>query len=199
MKVDIPSSDLKELESVLGAFKNYKTEEEIFYHLCFCILAPQTKFVNNKKAIEELKERGFYSKNLRRNSLERIVKKTRFYRNKARYLAEMKKIFPEIMDLLKSGGNPQEIRYELVNSIKGMGYKTSSHFLRNLGFEGLSIIDTHILKFLEIEKFPNSRKEYLTIEEKFFKVAKQNKLSPEILDAWIWKEYSNTEYENFDY
>ena len=73
MNVKIPSSDLKELSTILKGFKEQKSEEEIFYHLCFCILAPQTKFVNNKKAIEELKERDFYNKNLHRNSLESIV------------------------------------------------------------------------------------------------------------------------------
>ena len=44
--------------------------------------------------------------------------------------------------------NEYEKREWLVKNIKGIGYKEASHFLRNIGYKNIAIIDFHILDLL---------------------------------------------------
>lgn len=46
-----------------------KTDEEIFYDLCFCILAPQTKFAYNRVVTDNLISLKFYITNLSENEV----------------------------------------------------------------------------------------------------------------------------------
>ena len=131
--------------------------------------------------------------------IELKIKSTRFYRNKTRYLLEAKAKFPEVLKYLKSKKTALEKREYLVKNVAGLGYKASSHLLRNLGETNLAVIDTHILKFLNIKDIPSTKKKYIEIEDKFCKIARYNNLSPALLDAWIWMKYSKTLPENFDY
>jgi len=81
----------------------------------------------------------------------------------------------------------------LVKSIKGIGYKEASHFLRNIGLgEDLAILDRHILKNLKllgvIEKIPKSlsRKKYFEIEGKMYEFAKEIQIPIGCLDLLLW-------------
>jgi len=58
--------DIVEAKKVISKFSEKKTEEDIFYDLCFAIIAPQAKHINMLKAIEMLKEKDFYRKNIRK-------------------------------------------------------------------------------------------------------------------------------------
>jgi len=60
MKINITQQDREGLSKVFENFGRKKTNEEVFYDLCFTILAPQTKFQNNIKVIQKLKELDFY-------------------------------------------------------------------------------------------------------------------------------------------
>ena len=81
----------------------------------------------------------------------------------------------------------------MVKSIKGIGYKEASHFLRNIGLgEDLAILDRHILKNLKllgvIEKIPKSlsRKKYFEIEGKMYEFAKEIQIPIGCLDLLLW-------------
>lgn len=77
-------------------------------------------------------------------------------------------------------------------SIKGLGYKEASHFLRNIGFTGYAILDKHVLRCLhELEiieepKPPNTRSKYLTVEEKLKQLAKRARIDFDELDLVLW-------------
>jgi len=218
----------KEKQGLKETFKHFgrkKNVEEVFYDLCFCICAPQTKFINNRKVIDILIDKEFYYIDIAKSELEEICKPVRFYRNKAKYLLEGKSKFQDILyqiykwedyeELLSS----QKLREWLVKNVKGLGMKTASHFMRNLGDKDLAIIDTHIIKFLNTltpndgKQFfetqggdwvitfgtPRTNKHYLEMEMIFQDIAKQNKLSSAELDALIWQRYSKTPWENFKY
>ena len=79
----------------------------------------------------------------------------------------------------------------LVKNVKGIGYKEASHFLRNVGYKNLAILDRHILNLMDeeglIEK-PKSltRKNYLEIEKKFIALSKRLKMSAAELDLHMW-------------
>lgn len=225
--------DRQEARKIIDQFKRSKSSKEVFYDLCFAICAPQTTFKSNLKVNESLKTYGFFNwedsmfDTIGIHKLEDIVKPTRFYRNKTKWLIEMKKNYKHIYDsisminFLERDDPAPRIREWLVENVKGLGMKAASHFLRNLGCEDLAVIDTHILKFfdehwIEIHTLGKytlskearwaavggrglSKKTYLEIELVFKNIAKDNNLSAAELDAIIWKQRSNTEWKDFVY
>jgi N-glycosylase/DNA lyase len=235
MKINITRQDREGLSKVFENFGRKKTDEEIFYDLCFTILAPQTKFQNNIKVIKDLQDRQFYLYKLTKpenlgyweHTLPEILKPVRFYKNKTKYILEAKKKFPEILRAISSldtWDNKEsihivdiyKIREWLIDNVKGMGYKTASHFLRNMGNTEVAIIDTHIIKFLaeelcvtfgltyeeavkEFRKQAGKKEGYLALEKLFQNIAKQNGLSCAELDSFLWKYYSGTSWEDFKY
>jgi N-glycosylase/DNA lyase len=76
--------------------------------------------------------------------------------------------------------------------IKGLGYKESSHFLRNVGFKGYGILDKHILRSLaelgviETPQPPTTRARYLETEERLKKFARQIRIDFDELDLVLW-------------
>jgi N-glycosylase/DNA lyase len=86
-----------------------------------------------------------------------------------------------------------ERREWLVANVKGLGWKESSHFLRNIGFLELAIIDRHILKHMlrcgAIDAIPKSigtRRAYLELEERFRALAEASGLPLQELDLLFW-------------
>ncbi|MBI2667170.1 N-glycosylase/DNA lyase [Candidatus Woesearchaeota archaeon] len=177
------------IKSRLDDFKNIK-EEEIFYEMCFCLLTPQTSAKAADKCIQELKRVDF------RNSYNlnpvKLLKNIRFSNNKSKYLMEAKEKYDLIMKKIKETKDSEELREFLVNNIKGYGYKESSHFLRNIGYRNLAILDRHILKNLKkfnvIEEVPKSltKKKYFEIEEKFRGFSNKINIQMDELDLLFW-------------
>ncbi|MPM54417.1 putative N-glycosylase/DNA lyase [bioreactor metagenome] len=66
--------------------------------------------------------------------------------------------------------------------------KESSHFLRNIGYKNLAIIDRHILRALEfcgvIESInpPKNEKQYIAIEKKFYEYSLEIGIDMDVLD-----------------
>ena len=177
------------IKSRLDNFKNIK-EEEIFYEMCFCLLTPQTSAKAADKCIQEIRKLDF------RNSYNinpvKLLKNIRFSNNKSKYLIEAKEKYDLIMKKIKEIKNPEELREFLVNNVKGYGYKESSHFLRNIGYRNLAILDRHILKNLKkfnvIEEVPKSltKKKYFEIENKFKGFSNKINIHMDELDLLFW-------------
>ncbi|OLE53558.1 MAG: hypothetical protein AUG51_12735 [Acidobacteria bacterium 13_1_20CM_3_53_8] len=76
--------------------------------------------------------------------------------------------------------------------IKGLGYKESSHFLRNVGLRGYAILDKHILRCLaelgviESAQPPATRSRYLETEERLRRFARDTRIDFEELDLVLW-------------
>ncbi len=77
-----------------------------------------------------------------------------------------------------------------------MGYKESSHFLRNVGFSDVAILDRHVLSVLHEHGLidgvprPPTRGRYLEIERKLEELAGKLGLTLGELDLYLW--YSKT-------
>jgi len=173
-----------------------KTNEDIFYDLCFCICAPQTTFKSNLVTNKMLREKNFFFNDIELSELSKIIKKTRFYNIKARRLMDVKTNFTRILLVVRGEMSDKDKRSWLVDNVSGLGMKAASHFLRNLGARDLAIIDTHIIKFMMCDK-PTTKRKYLEIEKQFEEIAKKYGVAMGVLDALIWKYYSNTDWENF--
>ncbi len=76
--------------------------------------------------------------------------------------------------------------------ITGLGYKESSHYLRNIGFRGYAILDKHIVRSLnelgvvDSPKPPTTRKRYLDAETRMRAFAEQIGIDFDELDLALW-------------
>jgi N-glycosylase/DNA lyase len=76
--------------------------------------------------------------------------------------------------------------------IKGLGYKESSHFLRNVGYRGYAILDKHILRclaevgVLDSPQPPATRSRYLSTEERLRRFADELGVDFDELDLVLW-------------
>jgi N-glycosylase/DNA lyase len=185
------SSVQKKIQQKILEFKNTDTRsaDALFSELCFCLL---TANFNAERAIHihsqlhqcfcsETKQT--LSKKLRQNGY-------RFPNTRAAYITEAvayKDTLPSSIQNL----DHDERREWLVNSIKGLGYKEASHFLRNIGFDDYAIIDTHILDLLQryhLIKKPKTltKKKYREIELILQDLAKKTNLTLAELDLYLW-------------
>ena len=180
-KVDKRLKEFKELSK--------RGNKEWFSELCFCILTANSKARTAIAIQKELKAEGFLNRS--EKEIASIIKnnKHRFHNNKAKYIVEARK-FKNIKDILK---DLEEVtaREFIVNNIKGIGYKESSHFLRNVGYENLAILDRHIINLMvenKLIKRPKvlNRVNYLKIEGVFQKLAKKYQMSCAELDLYMW-------------
>ena len=95
---------------------------------------------------------------------------------------------------LRGFSDPLERRDWLAQEkqIKGLGYKEASHFLRNIGIKGHAILDKHVMRCLaevgvvDSAKPPSTRKQYLDVEEKFLRFAKDVRINCDELDLVLW-------------
>lgn len=76
--------------------------------------------------------------------------------------------------------------------VKGLGYKEASHFLRNIGFRGLAILDKHVLRCLtdvglvNTPKPPTTRERYLQVENSLQYFAREIRIDFDELDLVLW-------------
>ena len=171
-----------------------KKDPAWFSELCFCILTANSKAKTAIQIQEELGFNGFCT--LSRPDLAACIRKHghRFHNNKSGFITGARKhkdIKRKVHAQVREGGQLQA-REWLVANIKGIGYKEASHFLRNVGFTELAILDRHILNILHsegiIESRPKtlSKKTYLDIESRMEKVADRHSLCQSELDMYMW-------------
>ena len=76
--------------------------------------------------------------------------------------------------------------------VKGLGYKESSHFLRNIGVKGHAILDKHVMRCLaevgviDSAKPPQTRRKYLEYEQELIRFAKDIRVDFDELDLVLW-------------
>ncbi|MBI4020325.1 MAG: N-glycosylase/DNA lyase, partial [Candidatus Aenigmarchaeota archaeon] len=171
-------------------------EGRLFEEFCFCLFTPMTKARNCDRAVNILREKDllFGGNEFEvRKSLRRIV---RFHNTKSKYLVGNRKMFfangSSLKDSLENLDSQFEMREWLVRNVKGFGYKEASHFLRNIGFTDLAILDRHIMrnlvKYGAIRKMPKTltRKNYISIEGKMKKFSEKTGIPLDELDLLFW-------------
>jgi N-glycosylase/DNA lyase len=163
---------------------------EIFKELCFCILCANYNAERGIKIQEEIGE-DFLS--LQKLKLARRLRQLgyRYPETRARYIVEARQYKDSLKRTIESFKSETELREWLVGHITGIGYKESSHFMRNIGYTDVSIIDFHILDILEryelIEKPKTlTKSRYLEIENILRGVAGSTGLNLGELDLYLW-------------
>ncbi len=176
--------------------KNKEGNKSWFNELCFCILTANS---SAKKGIEIqnylVRTNGFH--NLNQERLTEVLKRLghRFYRRRAEFIVEARK-HKRIKDIITNFVIEAEARDWLAKNVKGIGYKEASHFLRNVGYHNIAILDRHILRVLDdhnlIDEVPKSitPKKYKEIEEIVLQFSKEMRVLPSEMDFYLW--YSKT-------
>jgi N-glycosylase/DNA lyase len=186
------SRDKQKIKQRLKDFQRI-VPTDYFYELVYCLLTPQSSAVNAGQAVNLLRQNSF---SIRKLNPERFLYNKdlyiRFHKNKSKYLLEMKEQYTAIYHQLKNGLSAYELREWLVKNVKGLGYKEASHFLRNIGYRNLAILDRHILRNLVragvLKQIPKSisRFNYLETEKEFLDYSKKIKIPMDELDLLFW-------------
>jgi N-glycosylase/DNA lyase len=100
----------------------------------------------------------------------------------------------QLREKLRSFGNADERRdfFAANRAVRGLGYKESSHFLRNVGYRGYAILDKHLLaRLTELEVIgsprpPATKNGYVAIEEKVKRFSETIGIDFDELDLLLW-------------
>jgi N-glycosylase/DNA lyase len=167
--------------------------DEFFYELTYCLLTPQSSAVNAGRAVDLMKQAG-----VRHSAIDPLPylrsesHYIRFHNTKAGHIVRARAEFPTIAHALSNGYSSPELRAWLVRNVRGLGWKESSHFLRNIGHRNLAILDRHILRNLKVHRVIRAvpatltRKTYLAIERKFQAFASVIGIPMDELDLLFW-------------
>ncbi len=170
----------------------------LFEELCFCIVTAGSSARMGFKTIEALRDillEGSEEELRKRARANRL----RFWSIKPSYIYHTREYLRDrcdlrLRELLESFERPDDRRdfFARNREIKGLGYKESSHFLRNIGFRGYAILDKHIVNSLRelgvIGKTltPATRTGYLAIEEKLKRFADEIRIDMDHMDLLLW-------------
>lgn len=194
---NLKSSDIKNIvNSRMNGFESIgiQPSSEIFKELCFCFMTANFSAAGGIKIQNEINN-GFL--NLPEQELARKLSELghRFPNARANYIVLARPHKDSIKQTLQNIRDERKAREWIVDNIKGIGMKEASHFLRNIGYKNLAIIDFHIIDLLAknnlIEKPKNKSltpKKYLEIENVLKKIAKRVNLNLGELDLYLWYE-----------
>lgn len=181
----------KTIDSRMKEFGSYRLmpEDDIFKELCFCIT---TANCAAERCIMIQKELGDGFLTLPEKDLKKKLKELGYrFHNRSEYLVKAREQKKIISTIISSGRDEGWMRDWLVKNVKGLGYKEASHFLRNIGFTDVAIIDFHILDLLArygVITRPKTitKKKYLEIEEALRKLGRECGLNLAELDLYLW-------------
>ncbi|MCB9359630.1 N-glycosylase/DNA lyase [Candidatus Woesearchaeota archaeon] len=180
---------LKEFKSI-----NSKSNKEWFSELCFCMLTANSKAATAINIQNELGYKGFST--LKQNQISAAIRrnKHRFHNNKAKFIVQARE-FQNIRDIIKSiisQCDEKTAREWIASNIKGLGWKEASHFLRNVGYTNLAILDRHVINLMIESKMIKEKPKtlsgihYLKLEQKLAKLCIELKMSQAELDMYLW-------------
>ena len=176
---------------------NRAGEEVWFRELILCILTSNSSFISAYKAL------NYIFDDLLHLDQEQISKRLReagyrFYNLKSKYIYKAKQWYGQLKDKIKkiADESQDEAREYIVENIYGLGLKEASHFLRNVGYFDLAIIDRHILRFLNQIGSGNlklkNKKDYYLGESILKSIASNLNVQVGLLDLFIFFKQTNT-------
>ena len=171
-------------------------DDRWFEELVFCLLTANYSARGAIACIEALNEGDAIGGGNLEQLRTCLEHKHRFPNKRAEFILEARKHKGDLKRIITSQPSSRASRDWLVENIKGLGMKEASHFLRNIGYLDLAIIDKHILThMLEqgiIEEHPNTvtRKKYLEYEAILTRVAARLRMPLGTMDLYLWAKKS---------
>ena len=176
----------KTVEQRMVEFENVGDK---FSEMCFCILTANSSALMGLKLQNNLRNEF---RNSDESELREKLKRHGYrFPNRAEYICHNRQ-YEDIDKILCSFSDGRKAREWLVKNVKGFGYKEASHFLRNIGYKNVAIIDRHILRVSErygiIDEIPKNLngKVYLEIEKNLEELADVMGITLAELDLYLW-------------
>jgi N-glycosylase/DNA lyase len=170
---------------------SHKWYEELVY----CLLTAYSSALMGQRCLDTLCNEG----TLLDGSLNDVedclkVEGHRFANRRAEYILNTRYLAQIIKEKIQGFDDSKSAREWLVANIKGIGWKESSHYLRNVGYFDLAILDRHIIRnmadFNLVDKVEAkkglTKKLYLKYEQILSKVAKELDMSLGEMDLYLW-------------
>lgn len=174
------------------AYFQNAANEEVFLELCFCFM---TANFQAAKSWEIQKEIGLQFTVLSERSLQLELKRLghRFWPQRGSRIFEARWLKNCINSELAKFDDEIQIRDWIVRELKGIGMKEASHFLRNIGYHDVAIIDKHIINILVNEALIErpktlTAKRYVEIEDVLRELGRKTGLNLGELDLYLWSE-----------
>ncbi|HJQ32846.1 MAG TPA: hypothetical protein VJ866_11730 [Pyrinomonadaceae bacterium] len=184
---------LAEFDAVWRAADDARLWEEMVYCI-FTAGASARMGLGSVEAVRHLLPRGTHDE-----LAAALTGRHRYPNSRSGYIVETRAYLQgdcgmRLRERLESFADPLERRDWLARSrgVKGLGYKESSHFLRNVGLRGYAILDKHILRCLaevgviETPQPPTTRARYLATEERLRRFARDTRIDFDELDLVLW-------------
>jgi len=189
---ELMTSDMKKIvDTRVSEFAELgrKDERALFSEMCFCILTANYSAeggIRIQKAIGD----GFVTLPEATLALRLRELGHRYPNVRAKYIVEARKHLGSLKRIVSSS-NGVSLREWLVKNVKGLGYKEASHFLRNVGFTDVAILDFHIIDILErcgavVRPKTLTRNKYIEIENTLKKFASKIGVNLAELDLYLW-------------
>ena len=182
-----------EVSERMGEFEELHKKDscEWFSELCFCILTAYSSAELGLKIQRSLSCEDFLS--MPRGELSRRLRELghRFSEKRAHFIVDAR-AFGNIKEIVTGFSDERLAREWLVKRIKGLGYKEASHFLRNVGYKNVAILDRHVVRVMYkyglISEAPGTltRRKYLELEQSLERLAERTGLSLGELDLYLW-------------
>ncbi len=177
-------------------FLDIDYEADIFSELCFCLLTANSSATLGIKLQKAMGIDGFWNASF--GDLVQVLEKHghRFARQRAERIVKAKETFPKVLELIDNAKDSRNVRDLLSNphskyKVEGFGMKEASHFLRNIGFDDVAIVDRHVFRFLkERGLLPDlksiTRRIYLQAEMALDKICEEFGMTQSELDLYIF-------------
>lgn len=192
---ELQQSEIKNIvDARMNEFEEFgkKDNDDLFKELCFCLLTANFSAHGGIK-IQNAIGNGFFS--LSETELAKKLSELghRFPNARAKFIFEARKHKDNLKNMLNSFENELDARNWLAENVKGFGMKESSHFLRNIGYKNLAVIDFHIIDLLVKNNLivqPKSKSltknKYIEIENLLKEIAKKSNMNLGELDLYLW-------------
>jgi N-glycosylase/DNA lyase len=192
----------KDIKKRLGEFQEvwrHGSDARLWEELVYCIFTAGASARMGLSAIDAVRSLLLDGEPEEMTQVLREAGAHRFPVARPRYIVTTRNYFRvnfgmALRERLRSFSDPFERRDWLAQEkqIKGLGYKESSHFLRNVGVKGHAILDKHVMRCLaemnivDTARPPANRRNYLEVEQEFRRFAQQIKVDFDELDLVLW-------------
>jgi len=184
-------SRIREFQAAQG-----EGDERWFEELVFCLLTANYSARGALACIAALNEGDAIGEGSLEQLRACLEHRHRFPNKRAEFIHKARAHRDDLKRTITSQPSSRAARDWLVENITGLGMKEASHFLRNVGYLDLAIIDKHILTHMEeqgiIGERPKTltRRRYLEYEEILICVAGTLGMPLGMMDLYLWAKKS---------
>ena len=167
--------------------------EKWFEELTYCLLTAYSSARMGQLCVDALCDRDA----LLHGDLDQVVETLRtqghrFAEKRAEYIVTARELAHTLKGTIQGFQNVKAAREWLAKGVKGQGWKESSHFLRNVGYLDVAIIDRHIVSNMVdhgiLEERPKSitKRRYIEYEGILAEVARRVGMTLGEMDLYLW-------------